>query len=355
MRPRVSSRLSRSRVASLLVAVSAGMALTACGGGSGAVEVSVSDPDAGAGTGVATAAERTVVGADEVAQQVPGEPRQVVTLSEPTLDAAIALGVTPVGTVAARGQSGVAAYLAGEAAEVPIVGAVAQPNLEQIALIAPDLILVDGTSVNNAPGMMEALRGIAPTVMTGYAGGDWRANLALTAEALGREDEEQQVLDAYQDRVDDIRSRLGDQQDAQISVVRAQSGGFSLILKELLAGQVLTDLGLPRPPDQDREGRGHSEPISEEQLSMIDGDWIFMGTLGGSSVGNPNGGGASDQGAAQREIDEAAASIPGFTSLRAYQEGHIVPVDGSAWTSTGGPLLLNTILDDIDAALTQPS
>jgi iron complex transport system substrate-binding protein len=341
----------RARVAALLLAVSASVTLAACGGGSGAVEVSVSDPGATAAAG----AERTVVGADQVAQQVPAEPQKVVTLSEPTLDAAVALGVSPAGTVAARGQSGVAAYLAAEAGEVPIVGAVAQPNLEQIALIAPDLILVDGTSVNNAPGMMEALRGIAPTVMTGYAGGDWRANLALTAEALGREDEEQQVLDAYQARVDDIRSRLGTNAGAQISVVRAQAGGFSLILKELLAGQVLTDLGLPRPPDQDREGRGHSEPISEEQLSMIDGDWIFMGTLGGSSVGNPSGGGASDQSAAQAEIEQAAADVPGFTSLRAYQQERIVPVDGSAWTSTGGPLLLDTILDDIDAALTQPS
>ena len=33
--------------------------------------------------------------------------------------------------------------------------------------------------------------------------------------------------------------------------------------------------------------------------------------------------------------------------LRAYQEDHIIPVDGSLWTSAGGVLLMNTIVDQI--------
>lgn len=345
-----------------VVAVSATLLaglLVGCGSGADRPAASVSfAPAASApngGTDVADGADaggpRPVTGVDGVEQLVPAHPERVVTLSEPTLDAALALGVTPVGTSAGRGQSGVAPYLSALAEGVPIVGLVAQPNIEAVAALTPDLILTDGTSINNNASMIALLRQIAPTVVTGYAGGDWRENLASTAQAMNRFAQADQVLADYDARVADVAARLGDNAGAEISVVRAQNNGFSLILKELPPGRVLTDLGLRRPPEQDREGRGHSEPISNENIGAIDGDWVFLGTLGGSSVGAPDAGGSADVAAADAVIADAAANVPGFTELRAYRVGRIVGVDGSAWTSTGGPLLIATILDDVEATL----
>ena len=43
--------------------------------------------------------------------------------------------------------------------------------------------------------------------------------------------------------------------------------------------------------------------------------------------------------------------VPGFTRLNAYRQDHIILVDGSAWTSTGGPLLMNRLVDDVRNAL----
>ena len=366
MRRTADRAMGQSRAVRWVLAVVAGCLLAACASASGGAEVAFVTTtgsagqsvelggltgDAGSPTEAQPAAARAVTGVDGVEQLVPERPERVVTLSEPTLDGALALGVTPVGTIAARGQSGVAPYLDGRASAIALVGIVAQPNLEAIATLDPDLILVDGTSVNNNPSTVELLRQIAPTVFTGYAGGDWRDNLLLTGLALGRVTEQEQVLLDYQLRVADIAGRLGPNKDAEISIVRAQNNGFSLILKELPPGLVLTDLGLRRPPAQDRVGRGHSEPISNESLDYIDGDWIFFGTLGGSSVGNPGSGGSADSAAAEAAIAEAAAAVPGFTDLGAYRSGQIVPVDGSAWTSTGGPLLIDTILDDIERSL----
>lgn len=344
-----SSGPSAAPVVSFVTSSPAGSAAGSGSAAAGSAAVGTADPSA------AAARPRSVTGADGIAQVVPAAPERVVTLSEPTLDGALALGVTPIGTIAARGQAGVASYLADRADGVPLVGVVAQPNLEAIAAQLPDLILVDGTSINNNPSMIELLRAIAPTVVTGYAGGDWRDNLSVTAQSLGRTEQAQQVLLDYELRVVDIAGRLGANSDAEISVVRAQGNGFSLILKELPPGLVLTDLGLRRPPAQDLEGRGHSEPVSNESLDFIDGDWMFFGTLGGSSVGSPDSGGAADTAAADAAVAEAAATVPGFTQLRAYQNGHIVPVDGSAWTSAGGPLLINTILDDIERTLASPA
>jgi len=68
--------------------------------------------------------------------------------------------------------------------------------------------------------------------------------------------------------------------DQTYSVVRWQGDSAGLILKELPAGQALSALGMKRPANQDRDGEGHSEPVSLENIDQIDADWIFFGTLG---------------------------------------------------------------------------
>lgn len=326
---------ARLGLAALSLTVALGLSACASGG------------DAPAPSG----ATRTVVDAEGTKVQVPEHPERVVALSEPTLDGALALGATPVGTVAGRGQSTVPNYLADRAGELPLLGGVAQPNFEAIGKAKPDLILTDGTSINNNPPVIEALRKIAPVVVTGYAGGDWRDNLRLVAEALNLQDEGEQAIADYETRVEEMRPEFEQRYAGQtFSIVRWQGNSASLILKELLPGRALDDLGLQRPANQDKKGRGHSEPVSLENLQDIDADYIFFGTLGGSSVDNPDAGGSADVEGAESALSEAEA-VPGFTQLNAYRQNHIILVDGSVWGSTGGPILMNQLLDDIEGAL----
>lgn len=303
------------------------------------------------GGGEPSGATRTVVDAQGAEVLVPEDPQRVVTLSEPTLDGVFALGEEPVGTVSGRGQSGVPSYLADLAGDVPLLGSVAQPNYEEIGKAKPDLILVDGTSINNNPEAIEILRKIAPVVYTGDAGGDWRANFSLTAEALGLESEGEQVLADYDAHVAEVAAGLGAYADSTFSIVRWQGSSAALILGDLPPGQALIDLGLTRPAGQDRRGRGHSEPVSLENLADIDADYMFFGTLGSSSVGNPEAGGTADLEGAELALDEATAT-PGFTDLNAYRSGNVILVDGSLWTSTGGPILMTRVVDAVAEALT---
>lgn len=295
---------------------------------------------------------RTVTDVDGEEVQVPADPQRVVTLSEPTTDAALALEAKLIGVVSGRGQSTVANYLKEKASGIPILGGVAQPNYEQIAKNKPDLILVDGTSINNNQEALDTLAKIAPVVYTGYAGGDWRENLQITADALNKAAEAQELIDAYDQRVAEVSSQLqaNGYDQYTYSIVRWQGTSAALILKELPAGRALTDLGLKRPENQDRYGRGHSDPVSLENMADIDADYMFFGTLGGSSVGNPQAGGSADDQAAADAIEQAA-TVAGFTDLQAYQSGHIIAVDGSRWTSTGGPILMSSIIDDVENAL----
>jgi len=330
---------SKPRRRTLAVVVALAVLLSGCSAAS-----TPASPSGSTATRQVTDVEGTVV-------DVPASPQRIVTLSEPTLDGVLALGVTPVGTVSGRGQGTVPSYLADAAGDLAILGSVAQPNYEAIGAVDPDLILVDGTSVNNNPPVIEALRAIAPVVYTGYAGGDWRSNFLLVADALNLSDEGAAVVAAYDAKVADAAQQLSGYADDTFSIVRWQGNSASLILKELPPGQALTDLGLARPAAQDRNGRGHSEPVSLENLAQIDADHIFFGTLGGSSVDNATAGGSAGLDAAASALQSAAA-VPGFTDLEAYRNDAIVLVDGSAWTSTGGPLLMNRIIDDVVAALT---
>ncbi|MBT0769573.1 iron-siderophore ABC transporter substrate-binding protein [Kineosporia sp. J2-2] len=335
--------MSAGRSPSLTVAVLAAtvLAVGACSSGSSG--------EGGDSGGEGSTRSVTDVQGTEV--EVPVAPERVVALSEPTLDGVLALGVTPVGATSGRGQSTVPGYLSEKADRVPIVGAVGEPDLEAIGKADPDLILVDGTTISQDDSVLATLRKIAPTVVAGEAGGDWRTTFTNVAGALNRSDEGEQVVADYEDHVAQVNGELGDRLDDTYSIVRWQGSSASLILKELPAGVALTDLGMKRPDSQDREGEGHSEPVSQENIADIDADYIFFGTLGGSSVSNPSATGSTDADAAESALKEAE-EVPGFTKLQAYQDDHIIAVDGSVWTSTGGPLLMNAIVDDVEASLT---
>lgn len=326
-----SSRMRPRRFIALAASVLVGASLLAGCGSSSEVASDV--------------AMREVTDVEGTRMDVPVDPQRVVTLSEPTLDGALALGITPVGTVAGRGQSGAPAYLGDAAADVPVLGTIANPDYEAIAKVDPDLILVDGTSINNAE-VMSVLREIAPTYFAGYAGGSWRATFGQVALALNEVDAGTAVEDEYDAHVREVAASLDDYADDTFSVVRWQGGSASLILKELPAGMALEDLGLARPEGQDRRGRGHSEPVSLENLAQIDADHMFFGTLGGASEGNRNAGGSSDVEGAEAALVEAR-KVPGFSSLDAVRNDQVYVVDGSLWTSTGGPLLMRGLVDSV--------
>ncbi|MGO1319839.1 MAG: ABC transporter substrate-binding protein [Galactobacter sp.] len=331
----------RARVLSAVRGAAAGGAATTGCSSSGS-------GDSGAGDG----GTRQVIDIDDNSIEVPTKPTKVVTLSEPTTDAVLALGVKPVGIVAGRGQDGAANYLADKAKGIPIMGAVAAPNYEAIGKADPDLILVDGTSINNNQQAIDTLTHIAPVVYTGYAGGDWRKNFEITADAMNMKSEGKKVLSDFDAKVDEVKAGLAEKGlDAKTySIVRWQGNAPALILKELPPGQALTQLGMKRPAAQDKDGRGHSEPVSLENIDTIDADYMFFGSLGGSSVNNPAAGGAADDDAAKQALADAK-KVPGFSELNSVKNNQVIPVDGSVWTSTGGPLLMQRIVSDIEANL----
>ena len=281
--------------------------------------------------GGALADSRTLDGAfGEVKLQ--GDPQRVVTLNENALDVALAVGVQPVGAVATRGGTDVSDYLKRESGKISIVGTARETNLESVFALKPDLIIAS-PDVDKA--QYEKLSLIAPTVvLKGSSFDDWRDNVAFYGQALNKPDAAKAAVAKIDARIAELKGRIEPGQVA--SVVRWSPQGAGVMSQHLFVGQLLGELGFKGTAmAEELTKRPHSDPLSLENLSRIDGDWLFLATL------NADGSKALEQ----------ARQQPAFARLKAVSSGHAVSVDGQIWSSGSGPLAAQVVLDDVEKAI----
>ncbi|MBN0048042.1 iron-siderophore ABC transporter substrate-binding protein [Streptomyces actuosus] len=322
-RPSRPHRSARPALAAVTL-TAATLSLAACGSSDGA---SGNGEPAATGTVTVTDATGTEV-------KVPEHPRRVLALSETDLDSALALGVKPVGLTAGRGQQGAPAYLAEQAGGIPVVGAVTGPDIEKVVRARPDVILAGQTADAQ---VLQQLRRIAPTVVTIDGGKNWKSALQLTGKALGRTNEAEDFLADYDRKVAALKKDLGSRAGASVSVARYSAKGTAVMQQGVFISDVLKDLGFRRPGIQNDKGEGHSTPISDENLSEIDGDWLFIGTL--------------DSGGKDAGLLDTLAEKPAYRQLKAVGSGQAVQIDGSMWTSLGGAQAALKVLGDIREAM----
>ncbi|MGV9712570.1 ABC transporter substrate-binding protein [Gordonia sp. NPDC003424] len=292
----------------------------------------------------ASGATRAYQDANGTTVQIPENPSRVITISESSLDAALALDVTPVGTSAARGQTTAAAYLGSSAASIPIVASSGSPNLQQILKLDPDLIVVDDTT--GAKNSIGELSKIAPTVMVGRFTDPWQVYFQNMANVLNRPEQHQKKLDEISAQIATTKSIVQktetDGTQPTATVLRWSADGPTIVGGSSLSTWVLNQVGMVRPAAQaaqlavKTENRS-GQKVSLENIDLIDADHIFFGALAGQE---------------QATKDLAAAEqLPGFSSLKAAQTDQIYPVDGVPWTSATGPLGIEVMLTDISKSV----
>ena len=134
--------------------------------------------------------------------KVPGVAERPMTLTPDALGDTLALGVDPVRAALPGGR--VPDYLREEAAGVEIVAPLTDLDLAATDAAEPDVIL---GSKEEGEELYEDLSRIAPTVMT--EGDDWKLNLRLHGEALGRTNDAERLLIDWDNRLAAVRRRLG--------------------------------------------------------------------------------------------------------------------------------------------------
>ncbi|MGY3901245.1 ABC transporter substrate-binding protein [Aeromonas lusitana] len=285
----------------------------------------------------AQAGTRQVIDANGQSQTVPDAPKRVVVLGELDLDTALTLGVQPVGTVNGRGQATLPRYLLDKAdKEITIVGDLDNPNLEKLIDLEPDLILTGQTK----PELLTLLNEIAPTVVTGNWGEPWKVIFQRSALVMNKEAEAKAFLAQYDARLQEARTKLAKHQGEQVSIVRWNPKGPSYMHGSTFASSVVQEMGLARPPHQIGDKSPHSPALSLESLNLLDGDWLVIGTLSAS-------GDAVD---AMKQAEQT----PAFQQLSAIKGKRFGAVDGSLWTSTGGPQAALRVISDVEQLMSKP-
>ncbi|NEQ31524.1 MAG: iron-siderophore ABC transporter substrate-binding protein [Leptolyngbya sp. SIO4C5] len=265
--------------------------------------------------------------------QVPLSPERVVVIDTTALDAALALDITPVGTIR---YGSIPDYLGEAVSKIPVVGEYNQPDLETILQLDPDLIL--GAKSISAQ-IYSRLSQIAPTVFIEGAGRhwDWKSNFRLYAEALGKEEAAEQLLADYQQQITDLKASMDTAPKMiTVSVLISAPEGLIAHTPTSFSGAVLQEIGFERNEAQSQDEQ-FFQRISREDLASPDGDVIFL-------IHNPE----WDTTAKADFISDRL-----WSQLDAVQRGAVCEVAGDVWASGRGLLAARQILADIKNCLVQ--
>lgn len=224
---------------------------------------------------------------------LPQAPRRIAVLSTGQNDGLLTLGLVPVGTT--RDDQGhlYADYLVrsfamhqAEMRRTADLGLRSAPDLEVIAQLRPDLILVNKAMLT--PQMLMHFQRIAPTVVTRGNGVNWKIDFLLLADAVGRSDQAHEWLKRYHADANALARRWSADNVPSVSFVQANPARIRAMGVKSFTGSIAEDAGLQRPPSQ--RFAGNSQDISSELLDQADADWIYYAARDksvGSLTGSP--------------------------------------------------------------------
>ena len=256
---------------------------------------------------------------------VPNNPQRIIMLNH--LDNALVLGIKPVGAVTVEGTKKFDSLLPQQTKGIESIGLRGEPSLEKIIQLKPDLIMSSYPKKN-----YQLLSAIAPTVLfddSDKAYKNWKDRFRAYANALGKTQAANEILNTYQQRVAEFGRAMGDRlSNTQVSLVNFYAIYVRIYFKQFFGGQILEEVGLSRPPAQDRD-RWKIDLALEAIPQMVGGDAIFL------MLGNHD-----------RAKLEQYTSHPLWTNLEAVRQGKVYEVDSEVW---GGdtPVAANMLLDDL--------
>lgn len=260
-------------------------------------------------------------------------PQRVAVISTGQLDAALSLGVIPAGTTRVDNRDLAPGYLrtafasrADELEAMVDLGSRQAPDLEALARLAPDLIVLNRTVLK--AGGLELFSRIAPTVVARGTGGNWRPDFLLLADALGRRQQAERLLANLDRDLAGMTQRLRTQPPSA-SLLFSSGARLRLMGADSFAGGLLQAMGVTRPAAQ--RFKGTSRDVSAELLDLADADWLFY----------------AEQGTALASL----ARQPLWPRLEAVREARAIRVDTDAFYLNAGPLAARQVVTTVATAL----
>ena len=292
--------------------------------------------DSGLGSGQADGVFPRTVVHYQGESTINAAPTNIVVIGTGQADALLTLGSCPIGAAMPSGaEDPIAQYLkdahpdqAGAIATITSVGSRTSPDTEAIGNLRPDLIATNASGKDDADTLYQSLTQIAPTVSMHGTGQYWRADFLLLADALGKREEAQRMLDAFTAEAAQRGAVLD--RTATVSLLRSGQDKLRIFGPLSFVGSVVADLGLARPKAQQFTD-GVSQELSSETLDKADGDWLFYGVQSGD-----------------------AAGLTGeklWPFLSAVSAGRAVEVDHDPFFLNAGPTAARVVMDTLTSAL----
>lgn len=262
--------------------------------------------------------------------EIKGTPERVVILTNEGTEALLALGVKPVGAVQSYAGDPWYEHIKADMEGVEVVGQEDPVNVEAIAKLKPDLII--GNKLRQEK-IYSQLSAIAPTVFSETLRGEWKENFELYAKAVNKEEKGKEVIAAYDQRIADLKTELGDKVNQEVSMVRFMAGDVRIYHKDSFSGVILEQLGFARPAEQDKPDFAEKN-VTKERIPAMNGDILFYFTF-------------EDGKGEATALEKEWINDPLFQNLEVAKAGNVHKVDDSIWNTAGGVMAANKMLDDL--------
>ncbi|MGP9605987.1 ABC transporter substrate-binding protein [Glutamicibacter sp. AOP33-2CA-4] len=250
-------------------------------------------------------------------------PLRVAALDPSYVDATLLLGAELVAYTEYRKSGNPFPEYLGDVTELTDdavnVGTTTEPDLEKLLAADPDIII--SADVRQG-GMYDQLNKIAPTIFSESTGPTWKENVVLLGETLGKKSEAEQAVADYETRAAAVgKEILAQQADTTYSLVRfAGEDTARLYATDSFIGEIMADMGIPRPKDAPDTTESIFVPLSSEEILKADAEVIFQSTWA------PEGA----EGDASRDQEKKFTSNPLWKKLT----GEVLPVDDSIFLSS---------------------
>lgn len=217
------------------------------------------------------------------------------------------------------------------ALQVEVVGTIAEPNLEEIAALQPDLILSNKVRHQEIYGQLSQ---IAPTVFAEKIGAAWKDNFLLAGEALGLEEAAADSLAEYEAAAADLGESIGDPGGTTVSAMRFVEGTVRVYTPASFIGTVLADIGLDQLELPVQDVPTFAE-LSPEELTRADADVVLY----------------SSYGAAEDSGETAALAGPLWSRLGAVRADRAVAVEDDVFFTGIGLTAARLQVEDLEKQL----
>lgn len=261
---------------------------------------------------------------------VTGNPETLAVMDIAAIDTLDALGITPAGVP----DNLYVGYLDDLADSTQAVGTLFEPDLEALAGLAPDLIVVGSRSSTQLDAVSQVAPAIDMTIGTDLTG-DAKARLAAYGRIFGKESEAEELIASLDEKLAALDAATPEGDNALI--VMTNGPKMAAYGKGSRFGWLFDVTGLEEAvPNLDAET--HGDAINHEFIAEADPDWLIVIDRG-IAVG-------SEEQTAETTLKSALVE-----GTKAWQQGHVIyPEPTGLYIAGGGYQSLTNTVEELTAA-----